>query len=298
MNATQRPFPIPVVAALGPGSQEEDEQLDYMSMPSGMDTYRPPVLPEPEELASHAQAREVLAAVLEAVQAACEGHAAAPIRLDGLPPEELALVNQVLGEGEVSAQVLARTETREFADTAVRLRVQESVFAGVWRVIATDDDGRVRDQIEVGAIPGALTVAALEDGRAPRETPQPVPADFLNVPPILFELQDHRTRWQSGDATHVVNLTLLPLSPADIAHIDHQLGTGRVLILSRGYGNCRITDTLVPHTWRVVYYNSQDAVILNTVEIGAVPEVACAAAEDLADTRERLAEVLEWVAQG
>jgi hydrogenase-1 operon protein HyaF len=220
------------------------------------------------------------------------------VRLDGLPPQELALVNQVLGEGEVSAQVLARTETREFADTAVRLRVQESVFAGVWRVIATDDDGRVHDRIEVGAIPAALAEAALEDGRAARETPQPVPAEFLNVPPILFELQEQRARRQPGDAAHVVNLTLLPLSSADIAHIDHQLGTGRVLILSRGYGNCRITDTLVPHTWRVVYYNSQDAVILNTVEIGSVPEVACAAAEDLADTRERLAEVLEWVEQG
>jgi len=175
--------------------------------------------------------------------------------------------------------------------------VQESVFAGVWRVIASDDDGRVHDHIEVGAIPAALVAAAHEDGHAPREAPQAVPGEFVNVPPLLFELQEQRTRWRPGDASHVVNLTLLPLSPADIAHIDHQLGTGRVLILSRGYGNCRITDACVPHTWRVVYYNSQDAVILNTVEVGALPEVACAAAEDLLDTRERLADVLAWVAQ-
>jgi hydrogenase-1 operon protein HyaF len=75
------------------------------------------------------------------------------------------------------------------------------------------------------------------------------------------------------------------------------LGTGRVLILSRGYGNCRITSTRVPHTWRVVYYNSQDQVILNTVEVGELPAVACAAAEDIADSRERLAEVLQWLAE-
>lgn len=285
MNTTHRPFPIPVVAALGPGSQEEDEQLAYITMPAGMDTYRPPALPEPEELAGHALAREVLGAVLEAVTVACAGGAPAPIRLDGLPPAELALVNQVLGEGEVSAQVQGR------------VRVQESVFAGVWRVIASDDDGRVHDHIEVGAIPAALVIAAHEDGHAPREAPQAVPAEFVNVPPLLFELQEQRARWRPGDASHVVNLTLLPLSPADIAHIDHQLGTGRVLILSRGYGNCRITDACVPHTWRVVYYNSQDAVILNTVEVGALPEVACAAAEDLLDTRERLADVLAWVTQ-
>ena len=50
---------------------------------------------------------QVLAAVLEAVTAACEGRVPAPVRLDGLPASELALVNQVLGEGEVSAQVLS-----------------------------------------------------------------------------------------------------------------------------------------------------------------------------------------------
>ncbi len=48
-------------------------------------------------------------------------------------------------------------------------------------------------------------------------------------------------------------------------------------------------------TWRVVYYNSQDTVILNTVEVGALPEVACAAIEDLQDSVERLGEVLAWV---
>jgi len=53
----------------------------------------------------------------------------------------------------------------------------------------------------------------------------------------------------------------------------------------------------VAHTWRIVYYNSQDAVILNTVEVSAMPEVACAALEDLNDSHERLAEVLAWVEQ-
>ena len=39
-------FPIPLVA-LGPGTHTEDESLDYLSLPKDMDTYRPPVLPEP-----------------------------------------------------------------------------------------------------------------------------------------------------------------------------------------------------------------------------------------------------------
>jgi hydrogenase-1 operon protein HyaF len=39
-------------------------------------------------------------------------------------------------------------------------------------------------------------------------------------------------------------------------------------------------------------------VILSSVEVTDLPEVACAAAEDLADSAERLVEVLQWVQNG
>jgi len=115
---------------------------------------------------------------------------------------------------------------------------------------------------------------------------------------VLVELEDQRRSWRAGQPAHVVNLSLLPLSPDDIGYMDMRLGTGRVLILSRGYGNCRITNCCVPHTWRVVYYNSADTVILNSVEVTDMPEVACAAPEDLHDSAQRLEEVLNWVHQG
>ena len=66
-------------------------------------------------------------------------------------------------------------------------------------------------------------------------------------------------------------------------------------MLSRGYGNCRIVNTRAAGIWRVTYFNSQDMIILDTLEVGSVPEVACAAQQDLEDSAERLAEVLEWV---
>ena len=286
-----RPFPIPVVA-VGPGSQPEDETLEYITMPSGMDTYRAPVLPEPEELAGHAGTRAVLGQVLTALRAGRPER----IPLFALSDEDRRLLDQVLGEGEVAAQVLARPGLRAVDADAARVRVQESVFAGVWRVRSVEDDGATSDHVEVGAVPAALVAAAAEDSVATRGALPPVPPECVNVPPLLLELADQRARWQPGDPAHVVNLTLLPLAPEDIAHIDHQLGTGRVLLLSRGYGNCRITNALVPHTWRVVFYNSQDAVILNTIEVGALPAVARAAPEDLADSAERLAEVLQWIA--
>jgi hydrogenase-1 operon protein HyaF len=85
------------------------------------------------------------------------------------------------------------------------------------------------------------------------------------------------------------------VTPDDHSVLDHALGRGSVTILSRGYGNCRIESTARPHTWRLTYYNSQDSVILSTVEVSDVPEVACAAQQDFADSRARLSEVLDWL---
>lgn len=287
-----KPFPIPVVA-LGPGAQTEDEHLSYLPMPADMATYRPPVLPEPEALAGHHGAVGALRQVLAALHARGRGQPVAPIDLGALDADDRQLLNQVLGEGEVSAQVLI--QPGEVA-LGASVRVQESVFAGVWRVVQTLANGSVRDWVEVGPVPAILAESAREDSR---HSPPPlaVPPGVLNARSVLTELAEHRRHWRAGRPAEVVNLTLLPLAPEDIAFMDAQIGTGRVLILSRGYGNCRITNAQVPHTWRVVYYNSQDVVILNSVEVVDMPEVACAAPEDLADSAERLAEVLAWVEQ-
>lgn len=291
-----KPFPIPVVA-LGPGSQE-DEQLDYLHLPSGMATYQPPPLPEPEELAGHAGAVQVLRQIQAELATQRAGGQPQPVSLHGLAEADVQLINQLLGEGEVSAQVLAEPVLPGDTRTPrVLVRVQESVFAGVWRVICRLDDGGFDDRIEVGPIPQLLLDAACDDGRISPPA-LPVPPAVLNAPAVLTELAEHRRHWRDGQPAQVVNLTLLPLAPEDIGFMDMQLGTGRVVILSRGYGNCRITSTQTAHTWRVVYYNSQDTVILNSVEVVGIPEVACAAPEDLADSAERLAEVLAWVEQG
>ncbi|MEK8052006.1 hydrogenase expression/formation protein [Ideonella sp. DXS22W] len=294
-TAGTKPFPIPVIADMpfGIGSQTEDETLDYITMPQGMATFQPPPLPEPEDLAGHDGALSALRAVLAALDLRNAGGTPAPVVLAGLPAADLALINQVLGEGEVSAQVLA-DPARPLLSQA---RIQESVFAGVWRVVECLADGRVIDRIEVGDAPALLREAARADATGPAADMLAAPPGVLNAQPILVELEDHRQTWRAGQPAQVVNLTLLPCGPEDIAFIDHVLGTGRVLVLSRGYGNCRITNCRVANTWRVVYYNSQDTVILNSVEVVDLPEVACAAREDLEDSRERLAEVLAWVEQ-
>ena len=284
----QRPFPIPLVSAMGPGSQIEDEELDYLPMPQGMSTYQPPRLPEPDALDGHGAAIAVLDQVLAVLQAAIRGESVAPVDLSGLGAADRQIVNQALGEGEVGAQVAD-------GQGSALVQVQESVFAGVWRVIERLPDGGLQDRIEVGAIPEVLKTCARQDGASGHRPAARLPEGVMNAPTLLQELHDQRQQWRAGQSAHLVNLSLLPLSPADMACLEEQLGTGRVVILSRGYGNCRISSTRVPTTWRVVYYNSQDAMILNSIEVVDMPEVACAAPEDLVDSEQRLREVMAWV---
>ena len=284
----QRPFPIPLVSAMGPGSQIEDEELDYLPMPQGMSTYQPPRLPEPDALDGHGAAIAVLDQVLAVLQAAIRGESVAPVDLSGLSAADREIVNQALGEGEVGAQVAD-------GQGSALVQVQESVFAGVWRVIERLPDGGLQDPIEVGAIPEVLKTCARQDGASGHRPAARLPEGVMNAPTLLQELHDQRQQWRVGQSAHLVNLSLLPLSPADMACLEEQLGTGRVVILSRGYGNCRISSTRVPNTWRVVYYNSQDAMILNSIEVVDMPEVACAAPEDLVDSEQRLREVMAWV---
>jgi hydrogenase-1 operon protein HyaF len=283
-------FPIPVVA-LGPGTQTEDESLDYLPMPKDMDTYRAPLLPEPEEIAGRAAAREALVLVLALLDQAADGAAGGQVSLLALPAEDRQLINQVMGEGEASA--IVREES-----SPLEVRIQESVFAGVWRLMTFNGGALVDDVIEVGPVPALLRVVAVEDAeREYRPWLGPLPPNVQNAPLLVEEVRDQVARWQPGQTSHVVNLTLLPVTPEDIGYLDHQLGTGRVLLLSRGYGNCRISNTRLPNCWRVVYYNSMDKVILNTVEVVDMPEVAMAAPEDLRDSHERLQDVVGYLEQ-
>ena len=283
-----KPFPIPVLA-LGPGAHSEDDALDYLPMPKDMGGYQTPILPEPDEIQPNAAVRELMAQVLQQLQRCAQGQPGAQVPMTGLAPEDLGLIDQLLGEGEASALIAADASGTE-------VRIQESIFTGVWRVLLRREQRVLQEWIEVAAVPQGLLQAALDDAQSP--CPPWVgspPPNVQNAPLLVQEVRERVQRWQPGDPVHVINLTLLPVTPADIGFLDHQIGTGRVLLLSRGYGNCRITNTRLPNCWRVVYYNSNDRVILNTVEIIGIPEVALAAAEDMASSHERLLDVLQYL---
>lgn len=265
----------------GPGSQPlgEDETLEYMQMPQDMRTYTPHT-PDVNDTARVAPAMTVLEQLAAACARVAKGAPAENFDLTALDAANRKFLAESMGEGEVALKVRG----------IPALAVQESWFAGVWLV-----SGHGVDRIDVGRIPPvALERAHIAVRAGEGAGIKPVPG-LANGPAILTELADKTQSWQVGDAPHVVNLTLLPHSETDLEWWDTAFGEGSVTILSRGYGNCRITALATRHLWRVQFFNSTDQLILDTFEVTDVPEVALAADVDLSDSAERIREVIEAI---
>ena len=272
-----RDFPIPVVA-FGVGSQIEEEGVDYLPMPQEMTTFALPVY----NLEADPEVLEAACEVIEKLRAAMQAGSNTRFELLGLPNKVVELINQSLGHGEVSVLV------REPGN----LHIQETVFAGVWRVQEISEQGTVlRDTLHACFIPPEVQLSALS-GIAGEITAPPPGQGIMNAPAILNELIERSRNHQAGQVAHVINLSLLPMTPEDLQYLFDAFGTGTVSILSRGYGNCRITSTGLANVWWVQYFNSMDAIILNTIEVVDIPEVALAAKEDFQESAERLGEWL------
>lgn len=281
-------FPIPVVG-IGPGSQPADPDLNYMPLPRELDGFDMPYLPTAEETAHLGDAKALVAELIRRMQAWDGTSEPYPsLLLNGLDSDGRTLISQLLGEGEVSARVRCLN--------GHELLIQESVFAGVWRVLETDADGQpLADRIEACAIPAAVWQQARAFGRRELTPFDPAGVALMNAPAVLAEVAERAAAYQDGAEDHVINFSLLPMTPEDLAYIDANLGGGNSGVFSRGYGKCRVMATGLQNVWRVQYFNGMNSILLDTLEITRMPEVALAAADDLADAIDRLQEALDWL---
>ena len=273
------PFTLPP-SGFGPGSQPDPEgELQYMPMPSGMRVYAPHI-PDAQDAEALAEAMAMLSDMAGACDSVARGGAAVSFDLATLSPSARRVMADALGQGEVSMKLRGLPA----------IMVQESVFAGVWMLLAEG-----MDLVEVAPVPTlAMTRAHLPHSPAIGVLAARVPG-LANAPAILAELVDKSQTRRPGTMAHVVNLSLLPHSPEDLVWLSEALGEGAVTILSRGYGNCRVTSCAQAHVWKVQFFNSMDTLILDTYEVCEMPEVAIAAAEDLADSAIRIRDVIEAI---
>lgn len=273
------------VRVIGPGSQPVDEDgqaLDPLGMPSDMWTYQPPSMPDPDEVRHLDGARESMRWLQGALARVASSTEPQIANLTALDAENRELVNQILDEGEVCVTY----------NGAVRAHTQESILAGIWRTVyLRNDDSIIADILEVGDVPHTVRLADGRD-RPVNASADDVPEGVINALPILVELASHCEEFAKDGQRREINLTLLPLSDADLEFLDKRLGRGPIDTLSRAYGNCQVVSTLSPNVWWTRYTNSMGKPILNTLEVVDVPEVLKAAPEDLKDSAARLDEIL------
>jgi hydrogenase-1 operon protein HyaF len=289
-DVLMKPLSIPIHTA-PTDARHDDDELQYPEMPRGMATFSMPRLPEDADVSAMMAAQQLLQTFLDALNDwKFDARAAGP-RLDlrDQPAAVLSVLNEVLGEGEVSARV----EGLPGGD----VRVQESVFTGIWRVRELDATGEETSYwLEAGGLPTVLLDAA-HQGAQPTLPEAAFPEGAMNAPALFTEINAQLALLNIGGATssHEINLTLLPLTPADHQALQEALPVGSVAIISKSFGSCRVTSTGTRHIWRAQHFNSKNTLILNTLLIVERPALVMAAAEDIEDARGRLAELISWM---
>lgn len=245
---------------------------DYLPLPSFVAQYSPPLLPDDE--AERAAGEEWLQRIEAVLRTWTLGHPQV-LDLTAATPAAQRFFKDVLGNGEVSALAFGTPD----------LQAEETIFAGLWRV-----RGEGVDYLEVGDIPEVLRRRAAAPALMLPD-PETIPDDVINAPHVLAEIAARAQEFAATGRTHNLNLDLVPLSDADLGWLVKTLGEGPVVLVSSGYGACRIRSTQAGGVWWVQFSNASDQLILNTLDISALPEVACAAAADIADSAARVAEV-------
>ncbi|MDR0480600.1 MAG: hydrogenase expression/formation protein, partial [Gallionellaceae bacterium] len=152
------------------------------------------------------------------------------------------------------------------------------------------------DYLEIGAIPAILLEQA-DSAPVGAKIPPTEGHHLMNAPSIASEIEAaHKQAVESGGAgNHIINFTLLPVTPEDLAWLDTMLGEGRVGLFSTGYGKCMVTATALRHVWRVRYFEGMGKILLDSLEITRIPEVVLAAPDDLADSMRHLREIIAWL---
>ncbi len=109
-----------------------------------------------------------------------------------------------------------------------------------------------------------------------------------NARPLLRELLDMVQRLLDTGESSSIDLTALPLTPADLDWLHARLGQGEIAITLQANGESTLDETACPGVWWVTHHNEQGAVTAQFLEVALVPELVKADPQDVAMGREHL----------
>ncbi len=111
--------------------------------------------------------------------------------------------------------------------------------------------------------------------------PQGEPGLTGNALPLLRELLEQvRHLLETGEAS-AIDLSALPLTPADLDWLREKLGAGEISVTLQANGESTLNETACPGVWWVTHHNEQGAVTSQFIEVTLVPELVKAHPQDV-----------------
>jgi hydrogenase-1 operon protein HyaF len=102
-----------------------------------------------------------------------------------------------------------------------------------------------------------------------------------NAPPLLRELSEQVKRLLAAGESSAIDLSALPLTPADLDWLQEKLGQGEIAITLQANGESTLNETACPGVWWVTHHNEQGAVTSQFIEVAFVPELVKAHPQDV-----------------
>jgi hydrogenase-1 operon protein HyaF len=109
-----------------------------------------------------------------------------------------------------------------------------------------------------------------------------------NAPPLLRELLEMVRRLLDHGESSAIDLSALPLTPADLGWLREKLGAGEIAVTLQANGESTLDETGCPGIWWVTHRNEQGAVTAQFLEVAFVPELVKAAPQDVQTGQEYL----------
>jgi len=112
-------------------------------------------------------------------------------------------------------------------------------------------------------------------------TPPANPGLTGNAPPLLREISELLHRLLETGETAAIDLSALPLTPADLDWLRGKLGEGEIAVTLQASGESTLNETACPGVWWVTHHNEQGAVTSQFIEVAFVPELVKAHPQDV-----------------
>jgi hydrogenase-1 operon protein HyaF len=109
-----------------------------------------------------------------------------------------------------------------------------------------------------------------------------------NAPPLLRELAEQVKRLLATGESSAIDLSALPLTPADLDWLQEKLGIGEISVTLQANGESTLNETACPGIWWVTHHNEQGAVTSQFIEVAFVPELVKAHPQDVQMGQETL----------